>query len=291
MNFTNAAEELNISQSAVSQQMRSLTRRLQFPLFRKQSNKLYLTHEGDALAKIVGKALSEIEQEITRLSAYESIGDLRIGVDQSFAIGWLLPKLDRFEARLMDSRVSIKDNQHRLRLCVEEDDDGVDISIQILDSMPDIVSSIAVPVDSYVAICSPESLCVGSTKMTEEEFKRETLLALSPAGRNDGYTMDIHEWSEQSGFATIPSNGKELYSTTEMLMQAVIHCRGVAIIRASLADDHLRAKRVVKAVSNEIPCRSQFCVSWLENSNNIINIREFVEWFKDEFSPSDSNSS
>jgi len=284
LNFTNAAEELNVSQSAVSQQMRSLTRCLNFPLFRKQNNKLCLTYEGEALAKVVEKAFSDIEGEVVRLYDFEGIGDLKIGIEQSLGIGWLLPKLDNFEARLMDSNVTVSDNTHRLRLGIEDDDDGVDISIQILNTAPDIVSSIELPNDSFIAICSPETLYVGASEMSPRDFKNASLLTLSQAPIATTHVMDAATWAKRADVDAIPMNGKEVYSTFEMLVQATIHCRGVAIVRKSLADDHLRAGRVIKALPQEVPCFDSYYVTWMEKSENIINIREFVSWVEGEFS-------
>jgi len=251
LNFTNAAEELNVSQSAVSQQMRSLTRCLNFPLFRKQNNKLCLTYEGEALAKVVEKAFSDIEGEVVRLYDFEGIGDLKIGIEQSLGIGWLLPKLDNFEARLMDSNVTVSDNTHRLRL-------GID--------------------------CSPETLYVGASEMSPRDFKNASLLTLSQAPIATTHVMDAATWAKRADVDAIPMNGKEVYSTFEMLVQATIHCRGVAIVRKSLADDHLRAGRVIKALPQEVPCFDSYYVTWMEKSENIINIREFVSWVEGEFS-------
>ncbi len=290
MNFTKAAEELNISQSAVSQQMRTLTRRLHFPLFRKQSNKLLLTYEGDRLSKVVSKAIYEIENEISLLSVHDSIGDLRIGVDPSFAIGWLLPKLDRFEARLMDSQVMLNGNNHRLRVSNDKEDDGVDISIQILTTAPEIVSFYEIPNDDFIAICSPELLYRGASEMSIKEFRNESLLTLSPHGVNAAYSMDCMVWSESAEVGGIPARDHEQYSSLEMLMQAVVHCRGIAIIRQSLADDHLRANRVVRALPHAVRCTDSYYVTWMENSQNIKHIREFIEWFSVEFEPSSMDS-
>jgi len=286
-NFTRAAETLNITQSAVSQQMRLLTRHLNFPLFRRQSNNLVLTYEGEALAKTVSDAIRLIDEEISRLSTHDGIPDLRIGVDPSFAMGWLLPKLDRFEARLMDTKVTLWDSDQSLRLEQAKSGPGVDAIVSVSESELQLVSSLPLKEDAYVCVCSPEILQRGAKNLKLKEFKREVALTLINQTDYALHSMPIKEWTDSVGLTATPDSGIEQYATVDHLLQAAVHCRGVAIVRKTLADDHLRAGRLVLAIEGAVPCGRNFSVTWLEASENRKKVHEFVDWIQEEMSDCD----
>ncbi|NML11867.1 LysR family transcriptional regulator [Sphingobium sp. AR-3-1] len=115
LNFTKAAQELCVSQGAVSQQVALLEARLGAPLFRRLPRGLMLTDEGRALLPVMGDALDRIGAIMGRIEGGYAREVLNLGVVGTFAGGWLLdrladfaracPHIDLFEADLRAGRL------------------------------------------------------------------------------------------------------------------------------------------------------------------------------------------
>ncbi|MFT4269008.1 MAG: LysR family transcriptional regulator [Xenophilus sp.] len=95
LSFTKAAKALNLTQSAVSQQIRYLEDRLGHRLFRRESRGLALTGDGLVLLESVGNAFAAIEETLARLNVAEA--PLQVSCVPSFAMHWLMPRLAEFQ--------------------------------------------------------------------------------------------------------------------------------------------------------------------------------------------------
>ncbi|MEQ9681803.1 MAG: LysR family transcriptional regulator, partial [Rhodospirillales bacterium] len=96
LSFTQAAEELNVTQAAVSHQIRGLEDWLGFPLFRRLSRALVLTEAGQLLFPEVREAMDILTTAVNRVQRQDSEGVLTVTTMDSFAQSWLVPRLGRF---------------------------------------------------------------------------------------------------------------------------------------------------------------------------------------------------
>ncbi len=96
LSFTEAAEELCITQSAVSRQIRSLEEQLGVPLFKRLHRALELTPEGKTLFETVTRNLDDLEVSIREIQVVKSFPQLTVGTSVSFAYFWLMPRLAKF---------------------------------------------------------------------------------------------------------------------------------------------------------------------------------------------------
>ena len=112
LSFTRAAEELNVTQAAVSHQIKGLEERLGVPLFRRLNRALLLTDEGQALLPAVSDALDLIADAVDRLQVLEGAGHLIVSTLDSFAATWLVPRLGRFRALYPDIDIRITTSDH-----------------------------------------------------------------------------------------------------------------------------------------------------------------------------------
>ena len=95
-NFTLAAKELFLTQSAISRQIKGFEDTLGFEVFVRQNNRLLLTENGQILYQVVSKALGEVSTTVDRLRKGESSRRLLIAVPPTFASRWLAPRLGLF---------------------------------------------------------------------------------------------------------------------------------------------------------------------------------------------------
>ncbi|WP_186766501.1 LysR substrate-binding domain-containing protein [Puniceibacterium confluentis] len=96
LNMRRAGEELNITQSAISHQVRSLEAALGTPLFEANRRRLVLTPDGRRLRDTVARALNEIAATTLQLGADALSGSLSVAAPPAFAAQWLVPRLSRF---------------------------------------------------------------------------------------------------------------------------------------------------------------------------------------------------
>ncbi|MFT3799622.1 MAG: LysR substrate-binding domain-containing protein [Burkholderiaceae bacterium] len=106
LSFTRAASELNLTQSAVSQQMRQLEGRLGYPLFVRLHRNLALTDKGLVLYGCAARLLADLEQTLAKLDPHDT--PLQISCLPSFAMQWLMPRLPDFQRQHPEVAVRLK---------------------------------------------------------------------------------------------------------------------------------------------------------------------------------------
>src|SRR3954469_22550681 len=97
--FTAAAQELNVTQAAVSRSVKALEAQLGYALFRRSANALEPTAEARQLAPDIGAAFDLMAKATLRVSQARAAPVITVGGCATFAIRWLIPRLGRFQAR------------------------------------------------------------------------------------------------------------------------------------------------------------------------------------------------
>ena len=96
LSFTNAANELNVTQAAISHQIKALEEQLGVSLFRRLTRALRLTEAGQAALPPLRDGFDKLADAVDLLRAHEESGAITVSLDPSFAAKWLVPRLDRF---------------------------------------------------------------------------------------------------------------------------------------------------------------------------------------------------
>jgi LysR family transcriptional regulator, glycine cleavage system transcriptional activator len=99
LSFTEAASQLNLTQSAVSHRIRGLEEELGLALFKRLTRRLELTPYGRVLARRVSNAISEIDRSIMELDRSDDAAPLKVTMLPSVASHWLIPRLPRIRCR------------------------------------------------------------------------------------------------------------------------------------------------------------------------------------------------
>lgn len=129
LSFTRAAIELHVTQAAISHQVKTLEERLKVELFKRLPRGLRITEEGEALLPVLREAFDRVADTLERFEGGHYREVLTVGAVSTFAIGWLLPRLDDFQAQhpLIDFRLST--NNNRVDIAAE----GLDYAIRFGD--------------------------------------------------------------------------------------------------------------------------------------------------------------
>ncbi|MFK7743861.1 MAG: LysR substrate-binding domain-containing protein [Roseobacter sp.] len=151
LSFTGAARDLNMTQSAVSQQIKSLEAFLGRPLFHRRARALELTQTGLSYLPVVREAFRTLAHGTRALTRNEG-NILRVQSNLTFAIQWLAPRLNDFRTKHPDIQLSITTELWEPRHMA----DGADVEIRFSLRPSDQVYAQLLASDHYYPVCNPD---------------------------------------------------------------------------------------------------------------------------------------
>jgi LysR family glycine cleavage system transcriptional activator len=229
LSFTEAASELNLTQSAVSHRIRGLEDELGLALFKRLTRRLELTPQGRALAHRLDHAIGAIDRSIVELARPENAGPLKVTMLPSVASHWLIPRLPRIRSLHPDLDVQVIADPRLLDLRAE----GIDIAIRFGRAPYPGYAVTRLMGDCVFPVCAPELL---------EQYgpieSIDALLALpllhDSATDADGSDSDWRTWLDRLGRPDAACHAGQHFSEAGMLIDAAVLGLGVALARASL---------------------------------------------------------
>ncbi|MFO0987513.1 MAG: transcriptional regulator GcvA [Alphaproteobacteria bacterium] len=243
LNFTKAANELHVTQSALSQRIGALEDELGFPLFVRRGRQIELTQRGGVIAAAMGRAMAEITRAFSGLEEIEAARTLVISVLPSFAARWLMPRMTRFHAQHPDIEVQVNAEGRLVDLTTSEADlalrfgTGRYPGLQVDFIMDDYVLPVAEP-----ALLA--SLKAEPGKLDAQRIAQLPLIYDSTVNR-DASGTDWRSWFEHAGVANPPPSTGLRFSQADLMLQAAAQGQGVALARYSLVHDDLVTSRLV----------------------------------------------
>jgi len=242
--FTAAAEELGVTQAAISHQVRELEDQLAVKLFHRTGRAVRLTASGEILKKAVDGAFEEIAHAMRELKRTRP--SLRVTAPPSFASKWLVPRLDRFLAQAPEVDVFI-DIQYRVTEFSHRDPH---VLIQFgAGSFPAYqVDRLG---DEYVVpVCSPSliksnGIKGGRKKRDPKDLLRHTLLDVD--WHSQGSTWpNWQTWLDAAALTEMPHGRTVRFTNSALAIQAAIDGQGIALGDSTLVADDLAAGRLIK---------------------------------------------
>lgn len=238
--FTRAADELGLTQGAVSHQIRALEEALGCTLFRREQRQSTLTQQGEALAGAVRDGMTRIADALAAVQRERDAPTLIVSALPGFAVKWLFPRLIRFDQRHPDIQVNIATSTHLADLPGE-----ADVAIRYgTGNYPGMHVERLIREDIF-PVCSPALLASRTPLRKAADLAHHTLLHdhIYAVG---GMPPSWQTWLDAAGIAGIdPSRGRR-YGQANMVIQAAIEGLGVALGRTALVHDDLAAGRLVR---------------------------------------------
>lgn len=113
LSFTKAAQELNLTQGAVSHRIKNLEKQLGFPLFVRLTRRMELTPEGERLLLTLNQSFESIFSELEDIISNDLSGELYIGTSPAFATSWLMPRIGKFREQYPQLNLRLKVKGYR----------------------------------------------------------------------------------------------------------------------------------------------------------------------------------
>jgi len=267
LSFTRAADELAVTQAAVSHQVKTLEEWLGLKLFQRQNRTIHLTRQGQAYLPAVRQALDLVAEATRRLVDTDARGPLTVSVLPSFAAKWLLPRLSQFRARHPEIDVRISTSDH----LVDFMRDDVDMAVRMGRGGWSGLTAIKFLDEDLFPVCSPSLLEGPHPLKRPEDLKHHTLL-------HDDMRQDWRTWFLAAGVEGIDPTRGPGYTDSSMVIQAAVEGQGVALGRSALAASDLASGRLVKPFEVTLPAGFAYYVVFPPAAIEQPKVKAFVDW-------------
>ncbi|WP_420549934.1 DNA-binding transcriptional regulator DsdC [Curvivirga sp.] len=254
LSFTKTAEELNLTQSAISHRIKKLEEQVGFKLFLRFNRRLQLTDDGQQLLKIVDGTFVSLENALRDMQNQEASGQLTLSCPPSFALNWLTPKLGDFQQKFPNLRLHLETNIRLLDFYRE----SVDIAIYYgRGEYPNLHSSILMG-ETLLPVCSPEYAAERGLQDTPGNLKGCFFLHDADAWPEAGPYSEWQAWCDTFNQTGLDLSHGYTFKRSDLAISTAIHGRGVAIGRLNLLQDKLRSGELVAPFDMQMPAREQY---------------------------------
>jgi LysR family transcriptional regulator, glycine cleavage system transcriptional activator len=242
--FADAAEELHLTHSAISHQIRSLERELGQELFRRVARSVVLTDAGTDFAQTVGRVLRTLDDGVARLSPYRKPRSVILYTTSAFARGYLLPRLGAIRQAYPDIDLWLDTSER----AVDFEYDEVDI---LISAQPQLAGphTLTRPLlaDCRRPLAAPSLIAArGGAPATAAALRSWPLL-------HDEGAVTWRAWFERAGLPNQDVDAGAAFSDHALALEAAAAGLGAVLGSVVAADAHLRRGALLAVSDLEIP--------------------------------------
>lgn len=278
LSFTKAAQELHVTHSAISHQIKALEEWLGVPLFRRLNRSLMLTEAGQAYARPVREALEKLGEASRALRSREQTGTLTVSVMPSFAAKFLVPRLGGFRRAHPDIDVRISASERLVDFAREDVDVGIRYG---RGSWPGLRIDHLVR-ENIFPVCSPQLRAGPPPIVTPADLLQHTLMHDS-----DWPESMWVRWLSIAGVKAEQLKPSLSFNYSSLMIQAAIDGLGVALAEEALVRDDLANGRLVRPFEIDMPSEYAHYVVTPEAAADRPKIRAFRDWLLAEIAASE----
>jgi len=276
LSFTLAAQELFLTQSAVSRQIQQMEAHLGSALFERRHRSLMLTEPGLVMQRAVVDCLERLRDATTRVRAQSGMRHVAITCTPGFASLWLIPRLSRFtdanpsvDVRISATMEKVDLQRHQLDLAVRflptRDGEGAPLFEE-----------------SLQPVCAPSLVRDKRNPLKKPaDLAKHTLLAVDmPEGK--ALTVDWEPWIRVMGLGELRMKNSVRFTQYADAISAAVAGQGVAIGRFPLLAELVRNKRLVAPFGGGAASQRGYYVVTAESARSNADAQAFARWLRAE---------
>jgi LysR family transcriptional regulator, glycine cleavage system transcriptional activator len=237
-NFTRAAEVLNVTQSAVSRQVRQLEDQLGEVLLERHHHHLRLTGAGKLLLKALHESFDRIELSVRAIQQKQHLNRLRVNAPPTFALRWLLPRLGRLRERHPELDVTLTSSSQDTLA----ESGHLDCAIRFGNGEWNHLDSSLLMHEQHIAVCAPAVL----NGKTPEQADLSSMTFLHVLASHDKRYMTWQHWLDAAGLSGIDMHGGYEFDLLDLAIRAAIDGLGVAIADRHMVSQELADGRLIQ---------------------------------------------
>ena len=269
--FSAAAEELFITASAVSHQVKALERYLGLSLFKRTRRKVTLTPVGEKYYTSVKQSMNELEVATQRLVDSPETDIVSLSVAPNFLMRWLMPRMHGFQQRYPDVELQISASPGMINFNTGD----VDMAISFGHGDWHELETHFLSHVFLVPVCSPRLLDEGPLE-SPEDLRNHPLIHV---------TKRLYEWPEWLELAGIKNKGfgRGLHlSSSSLATAAARQCLGVALADSILSADEIEQGMLHKPFDIQLDTHKSFYLVYQKGRPVTYGMQAFKDWVIDE---------
>ncbi|CRI54654.1 LysR family transcriptional regulator [Pseudomonas sp. CCOS 191] len=268
LSFTRAAEELHLTQSAVSKQVAQLEEMLRHHLFLRIRRRLQLTPAGSLYLAEVNKILTQVDMSSRYVLSYGSQTEvLKVATQPSFGVRWLIPHLKGFGKRHPNLHLDIRNEMEPFALL----QGSADVVFFYGQGTWPGATCIELFGEEVVPVCAPELL---QGRTLPDASAVAELVLLQSTSRPQAW----HEWFLEQGLHTDNSYHGPRFDTFYMALSAAQAGCGVALVPSYLVAKELAEGSLVLAWDHAMKSNGAHYLAYAEHAAEVPKVRALVEW-------------
>ena len=265
--FTRAAEELCVTQGAVSHQVKALEAELAVKLFNRERQRLIITEAGRDYLAVVRDALDRIAIGTERLLQRQNAGVLTVSTSLDFAAKWLVHRLGHFAEALTGIDLRVSASLHHVDFAREE----VDLAVRHGDGNWPGLDAVRLSPEQLFAVCSPKLLS-GRRRLTKPaDLLKFPLIHLDSRA-------DWNNWLRESGVEEAGATHGPVLNRASMVIDAAINGQGIALARTTLAARDLITGHLLRPFPLALPLSKTYWIICPKATANRPKIVTFRNW-------------
>lgn len=267
LSFTRAAEELFVTQAAISHQIKTLEEFLGLPLFIRRNRKLLLTDEGQNYWPKIRDMFENLTAATELIKSQVAGGPLTVSVVPTFATSWLIPRLSKFNKIYPEIEVRLKASDEPVDFLRED----VDVAIYYETGNYPGLHSVTLLNERLTPLCAPALLEGNIPLSTPEDLKQHNLM-------HDFNTNDWQRWLRLAGVKGIDLSHGSVFSHTSMVLQAAIFGQGIAMGHLVLSQADVSSGRLVQPFEMTMESDFSYDVVCPIESAQRPKVKAFIDW-------------
>lgn len=264
--FTRAAQELSVTQGAVSHQVKALEATLGIKLFNRERQRLVVTEAGRDYLAVVRDALDRIAAGTERLMQRQSAGVLTVSTSADFAAKWLVYRLGRFAENHPGIDLRVSAAAHQVDFARED----VDVAVRHGDGKWPALDVVRLCSERLFPVCSPKLVGGRNRIAAAADLLKFPLLRL-----DDWKTWT--KWFAAAGVVDPVAHGPVL-NRASMLIDAAVDGQGIALARTALAAWDLINGRLVRPIDVSLKMSNTYWIVCPKATSSVPKIATFRKW-------------
>ncbi|GAA4893568.1 DNA-binding transcriptional regulator DsdC [Ferrimonas pelagia] len=277
LSFTKAAEELHLTQSAVSHRIKKLEEQLGFKLFLRFNRRLQLTEQGQGLLAVLENSLGDLDSAIRDLRQQEFTSTVSIAVPHSFARCWLAERLGDLHSKYPKLTLQVRAQSRSTDFQHEKVDVAVYYDLPERHNLheQELFDEFLVPV------CTAEYADQHDLWQNPDGLSGCLLLHDETAWQGTGFYTEWVYWARDAGLAHLDVERGFVFNRADLAYRAAMSGQGVAIGRWHMVAPQLAAGNLVVPFDAFVRAAQRYLMVCHPDRTEVPAIKAMFEWLSE----------
>ncbi|TKC78937.1 LysR family transcriptional regulator [Trinickia terrae] len=273
--FTRAAELLNVTQSAVSRQVRQLEEQLEETLLERRHHRLELTAAGRLLLQALQQSFDKIELTVRSIQEKTHFNRLRVNAPPTFTSRWLMPRLGRLREQHPELEISLTT---RTQDSLAESS-VLDCAIRFGNGEWEGLDNVLLMHERHIAVCAPALLV---RRQDEESIDLNRFTLLHVLASDDQRYLTWQHWLKAAGIEGVDTRGGYEFDLLDHAIRAAVDGLGITIADRNMVARELASGQLTQVLNVHVDGHQSYWLVTRPEQTALPHLVQFKEWLQHE---------